>query len=387
MALIFSIHGVPRIRVRQYPELDMILIASLTSPSFPEKIDSYCNRAIAGISLISSMAVALFFGFALLMAKPAFANESCGGINLVAQITDKDVLAQIDAEAAARPNGNGLLWRIKKENLPDSYLFGTMHVTDMRVLNLPANAQAAFEKSTSLIIETTDVLDPAKASAAMLKRPELMNFTDGTNLEQLIPADDLDMVKAELSKRGMPLGAVKMFKPWMLAAMLATPSCEAKRKSEGIEILDISLATRAEIAEKPVLGLESMEEQISAMASLPMKDHINGLVETLRMADLTDDMFETMIALYTEGNTARMMPALGAALEAKTGKSELPDLEAQAAFEEKMITNRNTVMATRLPEKLAKGGAFVAIGALHLAGELGVIQQLRDAGYALEAVK
>ena len=365
----------------------MILIASLASPTFHDKIDHYSDRLIAGASLATGVMIALFFGFALLMAKPAYANESCGGINLVAEIVDKDVLTKIDQEANAQPNGKGLLWRIKKDNLPDSFLFGTMHVTDARVLNLPANAQAAFDSSKSLVIETTDVLDPAKAAAAMLKRPDLMNFTDGTNLEQLIPAEDLEMVRAELLKRGMPLGAVKLFKPWMLASMLATPACEAMRKGQGIEILDISLATRAKSAEKPVEGLETVEEQIDAMASLPMKDHINGLVETLRMADMSDDVFETMIALYTEGNTARIMPALGAALEAKTGKTKLPDLEAQAAFEEKMITNRNTIMANRLPEKLAKGGAFVAIGALHLPGELGVVQQLKNAGYEVEAVK
>jgi uncharacterized protein len=365
----------------------MILIASLTSPSFHEKLDHYGDRLIAGISVLTAMIISLFFGVALLLAKPAYAEETCGGKNLVAEITDKDVLAKIEAEAAAKPNGKGLLWRIGKQGLPDSYLFGTMHVTDIRVLTLPANAEAAFEKSTSLVIETTDVLDPAKASAAILKRPELMMFMDGSNLEQLIPVEDLEMVKAELSKKGMPLGAVKTMKPWMLAAMLATPACEAARKSQGIEILDISLATRAKNDEKPVEGLETMEEQIGAMASLPMKDHINGLVETLRMAELTDDVFETMIALYTEGNTSRMMPALGAAMEAKTGKNELGDLEAQAAFEEKMITNRNTVMASRLPEKLAKGGAFVAIGALHMAGELGVVQQLKNAGYAVEAVE
>ena len=363
------------------------MIASLSSPSFHEKIDQYGDRLLASLSLVTGMMIALFFTFALLMAPPASANQSCGGVNLFAQITDKQVLTKIDDEAAAQPNADGLLWRIKKDNLPESYLFGTMHVTDPRVLNLPANAQAAFDKSISLVIETTDVLDPAKASIAILKRPDLMNFTDGTNLEQLIPAEDLAMVKSELSKRGMPLGAVKMFKPWMLAAMLATPACEAARKSQGVEILDISLATRAKAAEKPVLGLETMEEQISAMASLPMKDHINGLVETLRMGGVADDVFETMIALYTEGNTARIMPAISAALEAKTGRTELADLEAQAAFEEKMITNRNTIMAARLPQKLAEGGAFVAIGALHLPGELGVIQQLKDTGYTVEVVK
>ena len=364
----------------------MLLLASLTSPSFHEKLDHYGDRLIAGISVFTGLMVALFFSFALLMAKPAYASETCGGTNLLAGITDQELLAKIDTEAAAIPNGNGILWRIKKDNLPDSFLFGTMHVTDPRVLNLPANAQAAFDQAKSLVIETTDVLDPAKASAAILKRPDLMMFTDGNNLEKLIPVEDLPMVNEELTKRGMPLSAVKTFKPWMLAAMLATPACEASRKAGGIEILDISLATRAKAANKPVEGLETMEEQISAMASLPLKDHINGLIETLRLADTNDDVFETMLALYAEGNTARIMPALGAALEAKTGKNQLADLAAQAAFEEKMITNRNTIMVSRLPEHLANGGAFIAIGALHLPGELGVIQQLRQAGYEMEAV-
>ncbi len=352
-----------------------------------QQLDHLCDRLIAAVSVATGMMVVLFFGFALLIAKPAFALESCGGSNLLAAMTNPETLAEINAETAAIPNGKGLLWRISKEGLPDSFLFGTMHVTDPRVLNLPAKAQAAFDNATSLVIETTDVLDPAKASAALLKRPELTMFVDGSNLEQLIPDGDLAMVKDELGKRGMPLGAVKTIKPWMLSAMLATPACEAERKNKGIEILDISLATRAKTAGKPVEGLETIEEQIGAMASLPMADHIKGFVETLRLADSTDDVFETMISLYAEGNTARIMPALNAALEAKTGAALADDLAAKSAFEEKMITNRNIIMADRLPPHLAKGGAFVAIGALHLPGQSGVIALLGKAGYTVQAVE
>ena len=365
----------------------MISIPSLGKQANSSTVDQHCDRLIAAFSFLTGTLIALFFAFALLAAKPAFAAEACGGTNLLAEISDAALLQKIDDEASDIPNGKGLLWRISKSGIPDSFLFGTMHVTDPRVLNLPANAEAAFNQATTIVIETTDVLDPAKASAAILKRPDLMMFTDGSNLEQLIPAQDVAMVNTELTKRGMPLGAVKMMKPWMLAAMLATPACETARKGKGIEILDINLATRAKTAGKPVEGLETMEEQIGAMASLPMKDHIKGLVETLRMSDISDDIFETMIALYAAGDTARIMPALKAALEAKVGNDESADLEAQAAFEEKMITNRNTIMANRLPEKLAKGGAFVAIGALHLPGQLGVVEQLRQAGYAMEAVQ
>lgn len=364
----------------------MMLAATLASRTFHHHIDDYGDHLIKGLSVATSLFVALFFGIALLLAKPAAAANTCAGTNLLTGITDQNVLAKINSDAALIPNGKGILWRIGKTGLPDSYLFGTMHVTDPRVVNLPVHVEAAFNGADILVIETTDVLDPAQARRAMMKRPDLMMFTDGSNLEKLIPVEDLEMVNAELTKRGMPLAAVKTIKPWMLAAMLATPACEASRKADGVEILDIGLATRANAAGKPVFGLETMEEQVSAMASLPMKDHINGLVETLRMSDIGDDVFETMLALYADGDTARILPALNAALEMKTGKQADPDLAAQAAFEEKMITNRNTVMVSRLPEHLAKGGAFVAIGALHLPGELGVIQQLKKAGYELEAM-
>jgi uncharacterized protein len=183
----------------------------------------------------------------------------------------------------------------------------------------------------------------------------------------------------------MPLGSVKLLKPWILAGVLATPACEAARKGQGAEILDIHLATRAKKDGKAVEGLETMAEQIGAMASLPIEDHVKSLVETLRMGDKADDAFETMIALYAAGNTARIMPTLNAALKAE---GETPaDADAAKAFEEKMITNRNFTMAERLPEHLQNGGAFVAIGALHLPGEKGVVQLLRDAGYTMSAVK
>ena len=38
-------------------------------------------------------------------------------------------------------------------------------------------------------------------------------------------------------------------------------------------------------------------------------------------------------------------------------------------------------MATRLAPLLAQGGVFVAVGALHLPGETGLVEALRGAGW------
>lgn len=366
-----------------------MLIAPLSAASLSAAADRHGDRAIAALSFMSGLSVVLFFALALLMAPAARAAEaspaSCGGVNLAETLTDKNMLAEIEAAVAAKPNNKGLLWRISKEGLADSHLFGTMHVTDPRVLTLPAKAQAAFDAAGKLVIETTDVLDQQAAQAAMMQRPDLMMFTDGNALDTLIPAEERPMVEEKLAARGMPLASVRLMKPWMIASLLATPACELNRKGD-VEILDIDLARRADASGKFVHGLETMVEQVEAMASLPMKDHIDGLVETLRMDDKMDDVFETMVALYTQGETARLMPVISAAfaVDLDPAKAE-QQAEAYAAFEEKMINARNRVMAERLPPHLADGGVFVAVGALHLPGEKGLIEELRRAGYTVTA--
>jgi hypothetical protein len=359
-----------------------MLIACLARHTVSRIGDRALDRMISTLSMATGLSVLLFFALALMLAPARAASDAaaCGGDNLAAEISDAAVKAKIDGEAAAVANGSGLLWRVEKEGVAPSFLFGTMHVTDPRVLALTPPAQTAFEGASSLVIETTEVLDPVKAQAAMLKRPDLMMFTDGGSLDALIPAEDLPMVEKGMSARGMPLASVRLMKPWMVASLMAIPACELNRKNGGVEILDIDLARRAAAAGKGVEGLETIEEQVSAMASLPMEDHVRGLVEMVRLADRMDDVFETMLSLYAEGEISRIMPTLNAAL-GMAGDEE--SIAAYAAFEEKMINARNRTMAERLPPHLAAGGAFVAVGALHLPGENGLVEELRRAGYTV----
>ena len=47
------------------------------------------------------------------------------------------------------------------------------------------------------------------------------------------------------------------------------------------------------------------------MASLPMDFHIKGLVDTLKLGDRIDDVIETMIVLYANGDTGMFWPLFG----------------------------------------------------------------------------
>jgi len=51
-----------------------------------------------------------------------------------------------------------------------------------------------------------------------------------------------------------------------------------------------------------------------------------------------------------------------------------------------LLADRNETMATRAAPWLAKGGAFIAVGALHLAGKGGLVELVRKQGYQVVKV-
>jgi len=168
----------------------------------------------------------------------------------------------------------------------------------------------------------------------------------------------------------------------MLSAMVALPACEMARKAGGAPVLDVKLAKQASAAGKQVAGLESVADQLRAMASLPMDFHIKGLVETLKLGDRMDDVVETMIVIYEKEATGMFWPLLRTVLPEGSGEGI-----GYAAFEEALITGRNHTMAENAAPLLRRGNAFVAVGALHLPGPEGLIELFRAAGYSVSRVR
>lgn len=346
--------------------------------------DRLTDGAIALIAAANFVFLAFFLMALALMPAPAQAQESavaCKGTDLLAQMeaTDPKALAGIEAEAAKTANGKGLLWKIEKDGVAPSYLFGTMHLTDKRVVTLTPEAQKAYDGAQTVVIETTDVLDEQKAAVALMSRPDLMMFTDATTLDSLLSPEDKAIVEAGLKERGVPLASVQKMKPWMLAAVIAIPACEQQRKQAGVQILDIKLANDAKAAGKEVAGLETMVDQINAMASLPIEFHIKGLVETLKLGNKLEDLFETMIVLYERGETGMVWPLFRQMQPPGTQQ----DADGYAAFEEALIDTRNVTMADHAEPIIARGNAFIAVGALHLPGERGLVEMLRKRGYTV----
>jgi uncharacterized protein YbaP (TraB family) len=348
-------------------------------------ITTLADRATMPMLGLIALAHVLFLtGFLIMLTlatgKAHAEAPQCSGHDMLAELDKSDpaLAASIRTEAAETPNGKGLLWKIEKPGRETSYLFGTMHMTDPRVISLTAPAQKAFEASSTVVIETTDVLDQAAMMTSIMSKPELMMFTDSTTLDSLMSPEDKAVVSAALDKRGIPAGSVTKMKPWILSAMLALPACELARKAEGAPVLDVKLAEDAKAQGKKLEGLETALSQLEAMASLPIAMHVKGLIDTLKLGDRMDDVMETMIVLYTQGDTGTVWPLFRAILPA--GKNDAADY---AAFEQTMITTRNHGMVKNAEPILAAGSTFIAVGALHLPGKEGLVELFRQAGYTV----
>ena len=346
------------------------------------------RTALPALRLLAAVNVLFLISFAVMLAlatgKARGEAPACTGVDMLAAIEKNDpaLLDRIRSEAAATPNGDGLLWRLEKDGEQPSFLFGTMHMTDQRVTRLTPAAQQAFDASQTVVIETTEILDQAKMLAGMMRKPELTMFTDGTTLTSLLSDEDAEAVNKALDERGIPPASVSKMKPWMLSAMLALPACELARKATGAPVLDVKLAEDAKAAGKRLEGLETVADQLEAMASLPIEFHMKGLVDTLKLGDRMDDIVETMIVLYERGETGMFWPLFRAVLP--SGGDD--DDSGYAAFEEAMVITRNRTMARRVAPILADGNAFIAVGALHLPGPDGLIELLRKDGYTVSAV-
>lgn len=340
---------------------------------------------LLGLVHLAALVVFTLTVLSMTTADAAQDDASCRGNDIVAEMqkTDPQAYKALEAEAAQTKNGKGAFWKIEKPGKPASWLLGTMHISDPRVLEMPKGAKEAFAASDVVIVESDEITNQQQAMAKLLAKPELSMFTDGSSITDLLSKDDVQKLESGLAKRGIPLNAVMKMKPWILSSFVALPACEYARKAKGVAFLDMKLATDALDADKTLVGLETVTEQFTALSDLPMSFHVRSLVQMLQLGDRLDDMMGTMVDLYLKGEIGMIMPMM----KIVTGAQDAELDEGNAAFEQRVITDRNRVMADRAAPHLDEGNVFMAVGALHLPGDEGVIELLRQKGFVVTVVR
>jgi hypothetical protein len=261
----------------------------------------------------------------------------------------------------------GVFWRIDRPDTAPSFLLGTIHSSDPRVTALPPAVKQALEASDILVMEIVLKTD------SLLQFGGAMMATDGSDLKRLLGARDFGRLTAALSAFPLPEPMVRKLKPWAALALISQP-----RQPNGL-FLDLVLYQKAISAAKPVVGLETAEEQIEVFDGMSVDDQISLLKDSLDQIETMPSMHERMIETYL-ANDLNAIDRLARELSRSSGEA------LARRYMDRLNASRNERMVARMLPHLESGGAFVAVGALHLAGESGIVSLLPSLGYRLSPI-
>lgn len=264
--------------------------------------------------------------------------------------------------------GQGLLWRVEAPGVAPSHVFGTFHSSDPKIVALPPPVRMALDESRSLTVEV--VFDGA--ARAVLARAMMLG-ADRSLSGMLAP--ELRAAAADVAAAyGLPPVAFDRFKPWALALVFSQPPEEQARQAAGEAVLDERLQQAAQSRGIPVYGLETVTEQVAILDGMSEADQVAYLRAATKSHAELGAALATVRAAYLRQDLA----AIDALMRREFAKG---DPQFHRTFEERMFTARNRRMVARMAARLEEGGAFIAVGALHLPGEAGVLRLLERDGY------
>jgi len=267
-------------------------------------------------------------------------------------------LAQSGADTA-------LYWELSRDGQPAGFLLGTIHSEDPRVLEFPEAFIGQLKSNRAFAMEMVPDLP------TLTRLTEYMHYQDGSLLEQRIGAERFARVRAALSDYRVPADWVARMKIWAAMMTLSVPPPRS-----GL-FMDFSLSLRAAGSGLKVVGLETLEQQLSFLENMPEEQQLDLLDQALDEYESVQDVHDRMVASYLAGD----LQALSRQVE-----EQLAELtpEARRYFMAEGIAARNGRMLAALLPLLEEGRVFAAVGALHLPGEAGLIAGLRRHGYALQ---
>ncbi len=259
---------------------------------------------------------------------------------------------------------NGLLWKLETPSGKVSYLLGTIHTDDQRVTEFSPKIIEAFNQSEAFMMETLPTRDP---SIFMMKQ--------GT-VAELLTEKEFDQVRELADFHSMHIEAAMRMKPWLLAVIFDLP------KPKALYSMDELLMAKAEEQYKRIVGLEKTSEHFSVLDTVSMDEQMVMLRAVLKRSQKDKERdYEKLLKTYQSGDLKKIID-----LDDKITGGMLP----KAVWENmrvKLIDERNAGMAEGLVSEANEKPVFAAIGASHLAGEGGVLNRLRAAGFTVTPVK
>lgn len=255
---------------------------------------------------------------------------------------------------------NSLLWEVSGNGLlKPSYLFGTVHMICEKEYTLRPKVKEAFAKTTRLALEI-DITNPEEMAYMQKSAMGTELLSNKLSSSQLATLENILQKEAGMS--------VKQIDNYTLVTVMSLLSIKSFGCPD-FKMYEMELAALAKEDKKTVMGLETIKDQMEfldkSFSDAQMLEFFKFINEAETQKLVQNYVSENLSGIYKDVTDEKVMDA--------NAKKWMLDI-------------RNANWVKKMPELMKTESVFFAVGAGHLAGELGVISLLRKAGYTVKPI-
>ena len=254
-----------------------------------------------------------------------------------------------------------------------SYLFGTMHIGLLTKSNLPPSVKQALDASRHFVMEVDPDTNPR----------ELLPFVvrgDGTTLDKALSPQSWEQLKTLLAD-GHPEDVLRKYRAWfaysaLMTKELSTSEFDTKAaRSRPLPAMDVFLAGMAAGRGMTVGYLETAREQMRMLDQAISDADLEVVLEQIRTKK--GDFSKQHITTYRSGDDEALDHEI----------RETHDDEGMSPDDIRiLIDERNERWLRQLLPLLKSHDTFVAVGAAHLVGKVGLVALLRENGLKVRRI-
>lgn len=260
-------------------------------------------------------------------------------------------------------SNQSLLWKIDGKGLEKpSYIYGTIHLACPEDIVITPAMLEIFSRQHALYLEM-DLDDPSVLGGALKE----MTMSGDTTLQSLLGDSDYEQVSIQFEAiTRLPLALFNKAMPLMTMSAVY-PSMLDCQNGKSWEMEFVNLAKQKHI---PVYGLESLQEQLDVFESVGYEEQAQMLKVALSNTDSLRTEFTQLMELYKKRDVEALCTMIRSS-------------ETMGSMEDALLNIRNKNWIPRLHDIMHKQPSFVAVGAGHLGGSMGILHLLKQEGYTV----
>ncbi|MFH7525922.1 MULTISPECIES: TraB/GumN family protein [unclassified Aeromonas] len=247
------------------------------------------------------------------------------------------------------------------------WLMGSIHAGKPTLYPLPEPVERAWLQSRALVME----VDMNSISQEQWQgMASLTQLNDGKSLKEYLPAELYQRTLMAGARYGLDEATLSPLRPWF-AAITLTQAAMAKTGFDSQLGIDQHFAGLAAKEGKPVVGFETLLEQLGYLASVGDNQTLM-LASTLDELPMLENAFTAVMKAWQQGDEATLINLL---------KEEMAPPALQSWMEQTLLAERNRNWLKKWPS--LPNESFIVVGALHLYGEQGLLTQLEQQGWRI----